>query len=108
MITGIVMFGIFNGAVISVMAQTAVEAVNLIGPSDGRLADSRLCTLSGSFEEYLRAHGLRDKTTFAQSLQECFELLVNRKVRRPEGVRAERYRVTPRLRDEIYLPETFR
>jgi hypothetical protein len=81
MITGVVMFSIFNGAVISVIAQIAVEAANLTGPSDWWLADSRLCTLSGSFEEYLRAHGLRDKTTFAQSLQECYELLVNRKVR---------------------------
>mmetsp|Transcript_19734 Transcript_19734/g.35238 ORF Transcript_19734/g.35238 Transcript_19734/m.35238 type:complete len:690 (-) Transcript_19734:241-2310(-) len=79
MITGVFMFGIFNGVIISVMSASS-EAVNLSGPEDARLADSRVCTTSGSFEEYVSAHGLGGVSIFAQSLQECFDLLVAEEV----------------------------
>jgi hypothetical protein len=81
MITGVLLFGVFNGAVVSVM-QMPEERVNLSGPYDSRLERMSMCATRGASGAFISSFGLTPSVR-GDSMLECFQFLLEGKASIP-------------------------
>ena len=80
MVIGILLFGMFNAAII-VSLQAPPAPWELTGPGDENVAGMKICTTTGSFEEWLKMYGLGGSNIyFADDSVACYNRLMRKEV----------------------------
>ena len=79
MITGVILFGVFNGAIVKGMSYVT-PLQRLSGPLDQRLQSMQICTTDGAFQNYLPYYNISANTEFANNFTICLDNFVNKKV----------------------------